>query len=87
MLETNYLSEVGCGKFTADSLSVAKYVGRESKWIRSINKESYIDPDSKSQKLYDDLFTCYNNLVLLNGNIFKSIKVEERKKMGNLFLN
>ncbi len=34
MLETNYLSEVGCGKFTADSLSVVKYVGRESKWIR-----------------------------------------------------
>lgn len=84
MLETNYLSEVGCGKFTADSLSV-KYVGRESKWIRSINKEPYIDPDLKSQKLYDDLFTYYNNLVLPNGNIIKSIKVEERKKNGQSF--
>ena len=35
MLETNYLSEVGCGKFTADSLSVVKYVGRESKNLSS----------------------------------------------------
>lgn len=85
MLETNYLSEVGCGKFTADSFSVVKYVGRESRWIRSINKESYIDPDSKSQKLYDDLFVYYDNIVLPNGNIIKSIKVEERKKKWAIF--
>gem|GEM_PF-1105802 len=80
-IKTNYLSEIGCGKFTTDSLSIVlSDVVAEEKWIRKINKVPYVDPDSKCFKLYQDFSSYYNGLKLPNGNHIEIVEVKERNK-------
>jgi hypothetical protein len=74
----NYLSGVNCGEFTDNSLSIVS--GTEEKWKWTINKEDYIDPDSRCKKLYEDLSLYYNGLKLPNGNYIESVKIKERNK-------
>ena len=74
----NYLNGVNCGEFRDNSLSV--FPGTEEKWIWKINGKSYVDPDSRCKKLYEDLALYYNGLKLPSGNYIESIKIKERNK-------
>lgn len=81
-LEKNYLSTVGLGEFKENSLSITKKPGVHSEWNREINKHEYIDPDSISRELYEDLYNYYDNKILPNGNKILCRRIIERSR-GN----
>jgi hypothetical protein len=76
----NYLNDCNKKPFGIESLAV------DDQGKFTINGEAYSDPDSKSKKLYENMWEYYfANKSLPNGNFLQKVEIAERTKDDSSF--